>query len=510
MKNARTSILLGFSCLLAVPVLAQTISGGSCSASNLTGTYSLTLSGRAISATGSFAGSFQGIGLATFDGVSVVTFTGADNTNLVSGKAFTYKGTYTVPSNCYGTVTLTTGSTATFALAVWSSGTQYSMTGSDSTYVYSGSGTSNQPTSCATASISGEYSYDTSGFTLTGTVQSGSADEAGVLQFDGQGNVTSATYTMTSGGAKPTALTATGTYTVASSCVASGTLTDSTGKSNALNMVITGNYGENFLLLEANTGFVRIGAAHAAFTNPSQSIGNVASYAVNATPPGSVFVLFGNGLTATGKTASALQVPLTTTLLSTKVTVNTEPAPLFYVSSGQIDAQMPWDIPPGTVASVVVTNGAAPSGAQTSNAAAVYVPATGTPGLSFYGNNRAVVVNVDGNVNAPTDAAAVGDEVTAYFTGGGPVNSATKLVSGAAAPGGLSPVTGSDPTVTVGGINANVVYMGLTPDGVGLYQVNFVVPTIAKGTYAVVITIAGQASNAFGGPNPNPVITISN
>ena len=128
-------------------------------------------------------------------------------------------------------------------------------------------------------------------------------------------------------------------------------------------------------LAKANSGFIRAGSAHSAFLNPTQSIGNVASYAVNATPAGSVFVLFGTGLAT--KSASALSTPLPTTLLATKVTVNGEKAPLFYVDTGQIDAQMPWDIPGGTVASVVVTNGDA-----TGNAAAVFVPATGTPGIS--------------------------------------------------------------------------------------------------------------------------------
>jgi len=64
MKKARIAVLLSCSCLLAAPGFAQTIAGGSCSASNLTGTYSLFLSGRAISAAGSFAGSFQGNGYA--------------------------------------------------------------------------------------------------------------------------------------------------------------------------------------------------------------------------------------------------------------------------------------------------------------------------------------------------------------------------------------------------------------------------------------------------------------
>jgi uncharacterized protein (TIGR03437 family) len=493
MKKARIAVLFSFAGLLTTPLLAQTIGGGSCSPSNLTGTYSLALNGRSISAAGNFAGSFQGNGTATFDGQSVVTFTGTDNTNLATGNSFTYSGTYTLPSNCYGTITLTTGSTATFALVVWDSGREFNLSGADATYVYSSSGGNFQP-ACGMASLSGEYTYDASGFTLSGTTQTGSADESGVLQFDGQGNVT-ASYTMTSGGTQPAAITATGTYSVTSACLASATLIDSNGKSNALNFVITGTYGAAANVTEANSQFVRDGAAHAAFLNPTQSIGNVASYAVNATPAGSIFVLFGTALAT--KTASALNVPLPTILLTTTVTVNGELAPLFYVDTGQIDAQMPWDIQGGTVASVVVKNGTA-----TSNAAAVFVPATGTPGISVYGNNRAVVVNADGSLNSPTDAASVGDEVVAYFTGGGPVTTSGKLVSGSPSPGGQSPVTGNN-SVTVGTANAVVKYVGLTPGSIGLYQANFIVPQLAKGAYPVVITIAGQASN-------NPVMNVAN
>jgi uncharacterized protein (TIGR03437 family) len=497
MTNARIVVLLSSFGLLAICASAQTISGGTCSASNLTGPYSLVLNGRALSAAGSFTGSFEANGLITFDGVSKVTLTGTANTNLASGKPFNYSGTYTLPSNCYGTITLTSGSTAAFALAVWSSGAQFNITGADATYVYTGNGTNNQP-ACATASLSGEFTYEASGFTLSGTAQTGAADEAGVFQFDGQGNVT-ASYIITSSGTPAAAVTSTGTYTVNANCLATATLTDSTGKTNTLNMVITGTYGANFEVIEANSQFVRDGAAHSAIVNPSQSIGNVASYAVSSTPPGSVFVVFGTAFAAAGKSAQPSNTPLPITLLSTKVTVNGIAVPLFYVDSGQVDAQMPWNVPGNSVASVVVTNGTA-----VSNAAAVYVPATGTPGISVYGNNRAVVVNLDQNVNSATDAASVGDEVVAYFTGGGPVQAAGTLVTGSPAPGGLSPlVAASNPTVTVGGINATVKYIGLTPSAIGLYQVNFLVPQISKGTYPVVITISGQASN-------NPLMTVSN
>jgi uncharacterized protein (TIGR03437 family) len=41
----------------------------------------------------------------------------------------------------------------------------------------------------------------------------------------------------------------------------------------------------------------------------------------------------------------------------------------------------------------------------------------------------------------------------------------------------------------------------LTPGSIGLYQANFVVPKVAAGDRALVITIAGQASN-------NPLIAV--
>jgi uncharacterized protein (TIGR03437 family) len=465
-----------------------------CTTSSLNGTYSLVLSGRGISGTGNFTGSYQGIGTATFDGQGNVTLAGTVNTNLAQGKVFSYAGTYTLASNCTGTLTAPitlgqTNGTALFTLVVWSNGGQFDLAGSDSTYVYSASGNNSQPPACATPTLSGEYGFTASGFTEAGTTQNGSQDEAGVLQFDGQGNVT-AIYTDTAGGTSPAAVNTTGTYTVGTGCTASATLANS----NTLNFVIGGLHGETLDLLAANSQFVRTGTAHSAFTNPSQAIGNVASYAYSATPAGSVFALFGVNLAT--RDLQATTVPLPGTLLTTSVTVNGEPAPLFYVSAGQIDAQMPWDIQGNSVASVIVTNGTA------SNAAAVYVPATGTPGISVYGNDRAVVVNADGNVNSGGDQASVGDEVVVYFTGGGPVSTSGTLKSGSPAPAGLSPVTG-DNSITVGGVSATVKYMGLTPGSIGLYQANFIVPQLAKGAYPVVITIAGNASN-------NPVINVSN
>jgi uncharacterized protein (TIGR03437 family) len=489
--------LVSLSCLLVAPAVAQNqIGGGTCSALTLNGTYALTLSGRAISTAGSLAGTFQAVGTATFDGKSVVTFSGIANTNQAAGTQFSSSGTYNLASNCYGPINFAVGSTATYTLVVWDGGNSFAATGSDSNFIYSGTGTNVSPVACANATLSGAYDFSASGSILSGTTQTSSADEAGVFQFDGQGNVT-ASYTQSSGGTSAVPITSTGTYSVTSACLASATLLDSNGKTNSLNFVITGTYGASVDLVAANSQFVRSGSAHAALLNPTQSIGNVFSYAVNSTPAGSDFVLYGTDL-ATKVAQAGANPPLPTTLATTKVTVNGELAPLYYVSATQINAQMPWDIPGGTVASVVVENGTA-----TSNAAAVYVPATGTPGIDVYGSNRAVVTNpgyaVVGSATAPV---SVGDTVIAWFTGGGPVQPFAKLVTGAGAPEGLSPITGSY-VVTVGGVQANVDYIGLSPGSVGLYQVNFVIPEIAKGTYPVQISIAGQLSN-------KPLITVGN
>ena len=52
------------------------------------------------------------------------------------------------------------------------------------------------------------------------------------------------------------------------------------------------------------------------------------------------------------------------------------------------------------------------------------------------------------------------------------------------------------PIVTVGPVQATVLYSGLAPGQVGVYQVNFLVPASVSGSLPVVLTISGAASNA--------------
>src|ERR1700683_1409711 len=98
------AVIAGLSFLMAAPLMAQIqIGGGTCSSASLNGTYSLTLSGRDVNSSVTFAKVLEGVGTATFDGQSKVTFNLTSNTNQSSGISQTWTGTYTLQANCVGT-----------------------------------------------------------------------------------------------------------------------------------------------------------------------------------------------------------------------------------------------------------------------------------------------------------------------------------------------------------------------------------------------------------------------
>src|SRR4051812_21011845 len=101
-----------------------------------------------------------------------------------------------------------------------------------------------------------------------------------------------------------------------------------------------------------------------AYAQPQISAGGVldgAGFVVGqAVAPGSLVSIFGSGLAT-----SLLQgdtVPLSTNIGGTSVTMNGIPAPLYFVSGGQVNAQVPWNVLPqgattGTANVVVSLNG---------------------------------------------------------------------------------------------------------------------------------------------------------
>ena len=174
------------------------------------------------------------------------------------------------------------------------------------------------------------------------------------------------------------------------------------------------------------------------------------------------------------------------------VSVAGQPAYIYYVSPGQINALAP-NLNPGTV-SVTVTNSVGPSAPVTAVAQMVQ-PAF------FQWGNYAVATRTDYTLavkngtfpGVTTVPAKPGDTIILWGTGFGPTT--PPVPQGIAVPSSTVYRTLSPVTVTVGNAAANVIYTVLAPGSAGLYQVAIQMPaTMADGDYPVVATISGAQS----------------
>jgi uncharacterized protein (TIGR03437 family) len=218
----------------------------------------------------------------------------------------------------------------------------------------------------------------------------------------------------------------------------------------------------------------------------SDGVTNAASFKPQVSP-GALASIFGTGFATT--TAQATTFPYPMSLGGVTVTVNGTQAPVFYVSSGQINFQIPWATT-GSSANVVVT-----ANNIASNTASVPVLSAG-PGLFLWNTTNAVVQNwPDYTLNTSTNAIAAGGTVIAYLTGSGHLDT-VQQDGYPASTTSLVRITDSC-SATVGTQTAIVSFCGLAPGWVSLVQVDLAIPAgLAAGTYPLTVTIAGQSSNS--------------
>jgi uncharacterized protein (TIGR03437 family) len=97
-------------------------------------------------------------------------------------------------------------------------------------------------------------------------------------------------------------------------------------------------------------------------------------------------------------------------------------------------------------------------------------------------------------LNTASNPASAGDALEIYCTGLGPVS--PSVIAGTPASSTTLSYTQNTVTATVGGKNAQVMFAGLAPGYVGLYQVNVTVPAGIPASSAVplVLTVAGANS----------------
>ena len=216
---------------------------------------------------------------------------------------------------------------------------------------------------------------------------------------------------------------------------------------------------------------------------------NAASFAPPGNPasPGGFLTLFGARLAEAMTVAGGLPFP--TSLGGVQVLVNGTPAPLYFVSPGQISLLVPYATAAGTARVVAVVNGVrAP---ETSIRVASTSPGVFSLGQSGYGPGA--ILKADYSVVSAANRARRGDVVQVYLTGLGAVTPAVN--DGAAA--GASPLSLVPAVVNVyvGGVKARVDFKGLAPGFAGLYQLNVRIPDGAPGGANVPLAI--ETPDAF-------------
>ena len=256
----------------------------------------------------------------------------------------------------------------------------------------------------------------------------------------------------------------------------------------------------NLYVLEAGSHRIRRieGAAPAAPTFSAAGVTNGASFRSGVIAPGTIVTVFGVNLTAANGILTASQTPLPTSLGGTTVTVGGRLAPLFAVVrvNGAEQINLLWPFETGVAQSASTAEVVIHNGSFRNTPVAVRVgPAQ--PGIFSSGPNPAILHGADNAIITAANPAQKGEVIVVFCTGLGAVQNPP--ASGDAASSTVLSPTVTAPSATVGGVSADVLFSGLAPGFVGLYQVNLLVPEGAQsGTPALVLTQNGVESNAVG------------
>jgi trimeric autotransporter adhesin len=172
------------------------------------------------------------------------------------------------------------------------------------------------------------------------------------------------------------------------------------------------------------------------------------------------------------------------------VTFDKIAAPIIFASFNAVLVQVPNDLAGRSATSIVVSY----QNVSSSMVAKVVVAAS--PGLYTRGGagvGLLSALNPDGTRNSPANAVARGSYVVVYANGLGQIN--PPVPTGQRAPFNLLSQAAFPITASIGGQPAQVLYAGLAPGFVGLFQLNIAVPANAStGVVPLTITINGVPS----------------
>jgi uncharacterized protein (TIGR03437 family) len=175
-------------------------------------------------------------------------------------------------------------------------------------------------------------------------------------------------------------------------------------------------------------------------------------------------------------------------------------APLLFVGANQVNFQVPLGIAPGSAVPVQVTRSDGSTLLTTLN---ITGSAPGIFTVLQNGKGQGAILNQDYSQNGDPQSilgaspAPRGSVIQIYATGAG--DTTPSLMPGEPAPANGNPLiqTNVQPTVTIGGVQAQVTFSGLAPGFVGLWQINAQIPQAVQPGNAVplVISAGGITSN---------------
>lgn len=209
-----------------------------------------------------------------------------------------------------------------------------------------------------------------------------------------------------------------------------------------------------------------------------------------AVAPGSYVTIFGSGLSDYTDFASYLPLPLSIDLATVSFDVASAnisvPGHLLYVSPGQVNVQVPWELQGQTSAQVKMTIDFSFGNVVTLSLASY------SPGFFEFAPGAVAALDASNRPINATNPAVPGQTIQIFANGLGPVTN--QPASGSPALADPLSKTTATPTVTIGGLAAPVSFAGLAPGYPGLYQVNAVVPALGAGDHTVTLSIGGVAA----------------
>ena len=220
---------------------------------------------------------------------------------------------------------------------------------------------------------------------------------------------------------------------------------------------------------------------------------NGPNYAPGPFAPNSIVSIFGSGLARSSQGVTAgdiLNNTLPTELNGTHVYVMNSPAPLLYVSDGQVNFLVPGNQLDGDVKIRVVREGL--TGPEVTVTLVDAAPALFQTAAGY-----AIAAHLDNSLIAPGSPAQAGEIIVVYACGLG--RTLPNPAPGAIPQSAAVIQRLSDLKVYLGGAAidaASILYAGLTPGSAGLYQINLVLPDNPGTDPEIRVAIADQSSPA--------------